>query len=1034
VSIARLRAKFHQWHEVRAELAILGDRPVEQKRDEVYPAVIAIVVEALCEVASKEPRSLVATLQFLHRELAHEPELAARLYAAIGERTVRHQMADLFQLVAAARDRRGIPLLRGGSTAGGWIEAVVALRADELLDEVVDALDDEPTRELAAALGVLGGEARRADLERTGGDDDVRSIGLAFLASPGDKARFADLARSPTYTTARRIYTALAARGPKQRLEALDELSAGITDEDVAFGAERLLAFTIAIGDRRADVGERAAAALAAYVKTRRPARQTLFHALFLERAGEVTLRGVTEAARLYLEIVRAAIPRAAPFGAAQIVAPPPTRKAAARARGMEMLAALHEPVAGASAERRDPALEAAIGDAPDDPAAYLVYADWLQGVGDVRGAWIALHTTSGLAAREAMAAFLAAHRAALLGPLAPHVAGAVELDWFMGCVRRATFASSASTDALAALLDATCGAFVQELLFGDADGERAVIELLLARRPQTLARLAFGAAEVAPAELVEAIPRLARDPGARWTDVLARVAEQRALKLELVAGDLPRLEPMIPGAPADLETVLVGLKHELHLGKQLGMAAALRAVFTRESLDRLARALGEAWRERGHADRLRWAFAATGPLGGDATARWLGRQLGRLESRDREAAALACLVQIDSDAAIEQLAGAAFDLAAPPWLRGEAREALEAMADRRGLGGLDALIARAAPSSGDDAAAIQRAWLESLMVEGRGLAAADLQAGVRAHPLRRAMAATLLWAERSGDTLLVLLRIDERGNVVRRGGTPFTPAHPIGLVHPAELTADELAARRAFEPVGQAILQLHRPVFAMAEGEARAAELARFARRRVGFDPIAATLRGRGWYVAASDVEYDDGEERWLGTRAFARDFPRDGVRVTATLGDTRGSIARVTAYQHGPRRFDELHVVTLSELLWDLETAHGRPADAPPRPAADAPPRPAADAPPRPATPSSAAAPPAPAAPAPIVERAKSGRSRCVVCTAAIAKDSPRIGIERWIETPTFRGRATVWLHPACRDGAPELEGVDLDAALSR
>jgi hypothetical protein len=55
-------------------------------------------------------------------------------------------------------------------------------------------------------------------------------------------------------------------------------------------------------------------------------------------------------------------------------------------------------------------------------------------------------------------------------------------------------------------------------------------------------------------------------------------------------------------------------------------------------------------------------------------------------------------------------------------------------------------------------------------------------------------------------------------------------------------------------------------------------------------------------------------------------------------------------------------------------------------------------------------------------------------VVCAAAIAKDSLRIGIDRFIETPTFRGRATVWLHPGCRDGAPELEGVDLEAALSQ
>ncbi len=57
--------------------------------------------------------------------------------------------------------------------------------------------------------------------------------------------------------------------------------------------------------------------------------------------------------------------------------------------------------------------------------------------------------------------------------------------------------------------------------------------------------------------------------------------------------------------------------------------------------------------------------------------------------------------------------------------------------------------------------------------------------------------------------------------------------------------------------------------------------------------------------------------------------------MQIYATLGDTRGAIASVTVYgTSGPqRRFDELHVVTISELLWDLETAHGRPADARPQ-----------------------------------------------------------------------------------------------------
>jgi hypothetical protein len=174
-------------------------------------------------------------------------------------------------------------------------------------------------------------------------------------------------------------------------------------------------------------------------------------------------------------------------------------------------------------------------------------------------------------------------------------------------------------------------------------------------------------------------------------------------------------------------------------------------------------------------------------------------------------------------------------------------------------------------------------------------------------------------------------------GDLVRQNGEPYEPARPVGLAHPAEMADDErAAARRAFGPAPQAILQLARPVFALSAAEAGATELARFARRRVGFDPIAATLRGRGWRVYASDIEDAGGEGRWVGTRTFARDFARDRVRVLATLDDTRGAIASVRVIDpHGcsERHFNKLHVVTISELLWDLETAHGRPADARPQ-----------------------------------------------------------------------------------------------------
>ena len=62
-------------------------------------------------------------------------------------------------------------------------------------------------------------------------------------------------------------------------------------------------------------------------------------------------------------------------------------------------------------------------------------------------------------------------------------------------------------------------------------------------------------------------------------------------------------------------------------------------------------------------------------------------------------------------------------------------------------------------------------------------------------------------------------------------------------------------------------------------------------------------------------------------------------------------------------------------------------------------------------------------------VVEKAKTGRAKCIVCAQAIAKDTVRIGVVRMIETPAFKGRATVWAHEACRAGVPELEGLQLE-----
>lgn len=65
------------------------------------------------------------------------------------------------------------------------------------------------------------------------------------------------------------------------------------------------------------------------------------------------------------------------------------------------------------------------------------------------------------------------------------------------------------------------------------------------------------------------------------------------------------------------------------------------------------------------------------------------------------------------------------------------------------------------------------------------------------------------------------------------------------------------------------------------------------------------------------------------------------------------------------------------------------------------------------------------------PLVEAAKSGRSKCIVCGKAIAKGKLRIGVQR---THEELGTITSWLHTDCRADCPELANVtDLDERLA-
>jgi uncharacterized protein (TIGR02996 family) len=89
--------------------------------------------------------------------------------------------------------------------------------------------------------------------------------------------------------------------------------------------------------------------------------------------------------------------------------------------------------------DTRTRALEEAIEVNPDDVATYLVYADWIQTLGDPRGGLIVAQAAG--ASSPAAVAYLAAHAELFLGPLVEHVGydGALlDLTWRCGFIQRA--------------------------------------------------------------------------------------------------------------------------------------------------------------------------------------------------------------------------------------------------------------------------------------------------------------------------------------------------------------------------------------------------------------------------------------------------------------------------------------------------------------------------------------------------------------------------------------------------------------------
>jgi uncharacterized protein (TIGR02996 family) len=172
--------------------------------------------------------------------------------------------------------------------------------------------------------------------------------------------------------------------------------------------------------------------------------------------------------------------------------------------------------VGGGPVAFRDEKLELAIEQSPDEPAAYLAYARWLQSKGDVRGEVIVKHV-----AKPNDRSLIQKHREYLFGDLAS--GDAPQVFWQFGVMNRVqivAMSGSEAADDLEGVLSLPSGRFVRELEVGVMSGDVApslqpCVDVLVKRKaPVTLRSLALGGegddartGKIAP--LAKAFPRL---------------------------------------------------------------------------------------------------------------------------------------------------------------------------------------------------------------------------------------------------------------------------------------------------------------------------------------------------------------------------------------------------------------------------------------------------------------------------------------------------------------------------------------------
>ncbi|HET9484820.1 MAG TPA: TIGR02996 domain-containing protein [Xanthomonadales bacterium] len=487
--------------------------------------------------------------------------------------------------------------------------------------------------------------------------------------------------------------------------------------------------------------------------------------------------------------------------------------------------------------------LIAAIDAAPDDPAAFLVYADYLQSKGDPRGELITLMHAGDQALADK---HLRAHKAAFIGKLA---SPSIKLEaWRLGFVDHVRLIGDDERHALE-LVDLIAQhpstRFVRKLeihIIGKRRSYAGVdARLVELARPAALAEITFGKPgdHVPSAQLLETFPRVPAPSKKSWPEIVAAVAALRRAGPGFAPQDLVVTNANGLPLPLDAEQLARGLAAEVGGKHRLGLVDRLHEDCTPDMLDRYANSLVTAWRLQGEESRNAWTFDAASVLGGARAARNIAQRFATI-SHARAVHAVDCLARMRSPLATLELFAASQHWAS----RGEHAEAQLAGAAKRANIDVLTLLARAGSDprdaeNDDDALArfreIDRAILELLMTTGWS---APLSTVIDLFA-RTGRAAGLVW--RTADALFAFAG----GRLVDMHGALELRENPAWLVHVAEPDLDPrtLDAWRTWQ-LEQARLP---PVAQLDRTAPRARTTAELA-ELVGYETDIDRLRDRGY------------------------------------------------------------------------------------------------------------------------------------------------------------------------------------------